>query len=87
MKLRITFWRLLANWFPVTVILLLVNMFTIKIPVVHNIILASLGIILLIFPIYPLNLEMKYTEKQCRIFIRVIAVLEIILSFSIRSPF
>ncbi len=84
---KITFWELLVNWFWIALIFGSVNMFLIKSSIVHNLILASLGIVLLIFPIYPMELKKKYTPKQCRLFIRIIAVIEIILSFAIKSIF
>ena len=87
MKKKITFWGLLGNWFVVTLILGLVNMFLVKSSILHNLILASLGIILLIYPVYPQNLENKWSAKKCRIFIRILAVIEIILAFATRTNF
>ena len=85
MKKKITFWGLLGNWFVVTLILGLINMFLVKSSLLHNLILASLGIILLIHPVYPQNLENKWSAKKCRIFIRILAVIEIILSFATKT--
>ncbi len=87
MKTKITFWRLLGNWVLFALVLGLTNMFLIKSSILHNLILASLGIILLIFPIYPLKMENKYTAKQCKIFIRIIAIIEILLSFAAKTIF
>ncbi len=87
MKKKITFLGLLVNWFVVTLILGSINMFLIKSSIFHNLILASLGIILLIYPVYPQNLENKWTAKKCRIFIRILAVIEILLSFATRTFF
>lgn len=87
MKKKITFSGLLVNWFVVAFILGLINMFLIKSSILHNLILASLGIILLIYPVYPQNLENKWTPKKCRIFIRILAVIEILLSFATRTIF
>ena len=87
MKKKITFWRLLGNWFVVTLILGLINMFLIKSSILHNLILASLGIILLIYPVYPQNLENKWTPNKCKIFIRILAVIEILLAFATRTNF
>ena len=87
MKKKITFWGLLSNWFIVTLILGLINMFLIKSSILHNLILASLGIILLIYPVYPQNLENKWTPKKCRLFIRILAVIEIVLSFATKTNF
>ena len=87
MKKKITFWGLLGNWFVVTLILGLINMFIVKSSLLHNLILASLGIILLIHPVYPQNLENKWSAKKCRNFIRILAVIEIILAFATRTKF
>ena len=87
MKNKITFWGLLGNWFVVTLILGLINMFLVKSSLLHNLILASLGIILLIHPVYPQNLKNKWSAKKCRIFIRILAVIEIILAFATRTNF
>ena len=87
MKKKITFWVLLGNWFVVTLILGLINVFLIKSSILHNLILASLGIILLIYPVYPQNLENKWTVKKCRLFIRILAVIEIILSFATKTNY
>ena len=87
MKKKITFWGLLGNWFVVTLILGLINMFLVKSSILHNLILASLGIILLIYPVYPQNLENKWTAKKCRLFIRILAVIEIILSFATKTNY
>ena len=87
MKKKITFLGLLVNWFVVTLILGLINMFLIKSSILHNLILASLGIILLIYPVYPQNLENKWTPNKCKIFIRILAVIEILLAFATRTNF
>ncbi len=81
-KQRISFWHFLLIWFCIAVLLGLINGFFIKLPFLHNIILSTLGIILLIYPIYPLELTAKFTEKQCRIFIRILAGIEILLSLA-----
>ena len=87
MKKKITFWGLLGNWFVVTLILGLINMFLVKSSILHNLILASLGIILLIYPVYPQNLENKWSAKKCRLFTRILAVIEIILAFATKTNF
>ncbi len=87
MKKKITFWKLLSNWFLIALVLGLVNVFLLKSSILNSLILASLGIILLIFPVYPLEMENKYTTKQCKIFIRIIAIIEILLSFAVKTTF
>ena len=87
MKNKITFSKLFGYWFVTALILGSLNMFFLKSSILHNLILASLGIILLIYPIYPHNLETKYTPKQCRLFIRFCGVIEIIISFATKTKF
>lgn len=87
MKNKITFWKLLGNWFVITFILGLINMFLVKSALFHHLILASLGIILLIYPVYPQNLEWKWTPEKCRLFVRILAVIEIMLSFATKTTY
>ncbi len=87
MKRKITFGKLFGYWFIAALILGSLNMFLVKSSILHNLILASLGIILLIFPVYPLKMENKYTTRQCKIFIRIIAIIEILLSFATKTMF
>lgn len=87
MKQRMTFWNLLGKWFIVVLVLGSINMFMIESSLLHNILLASLGVILLLYPVWPEELEQKYSEEKCKLFIRIIAVLEIVISFSIKTTF
>ena len=79
---KITFIELLVSWFCVALLLTLINGFFIKIPILHNVIMSTLGIALLIYPVYPVGLTAKFSEKKCKLFIRVLAVIEIILSYT-----
>ena len=79
---KITFVELLVSWFCVALLLTLINGFFIKIPILHNVIMSTLGIVLLIYPVYPIGLTAKFSEKKCKLFIRVLAVIEIILSYT-----
>ena len=58
MKQRMTFWNLLGKWFIVVLVLGTINMFMIESSLLHNILLASLGVILLFFT------EKIYIEKN-----------------------
>lgn len=84
---KLSFFKLLSVWFGVAVVLLLANGFLLKNSILHSIILASLGLILLIYPIYPASLENRYDSKKCRLIIRVVAVIEIIMSFFVQTAF
>ena len=71
---KITFIELLVSWFCVALLLTLINGFFIKIPILHNVIMSTLGIALLIYPVYPVGLTAKFSDKKCKLFIRVLAV-------------
>jgi len=79
---KITFVELLVSWFCIALLLTVINGLFIKIPILHNIIMSTLGIILLIYPVYPMGLTVKFSERKCKLFIRILAVIEIILSFT-----
>ena len=79
---KVTFVELLVTWFCIALLLVVINGFFIKISILHNIIVSTLGIILLIYPVYPIGLTAKFSDKKCKLFIRVLAVIEIILSYT-----
>jgi len=79
---KITFVELLVSWFCVALMLVVINGFFIKIPILNNIITSTLGVILLIYPVYPIGLTAKLSEKKCRLFIRILAIIEIIISYA-----
>ena len=61
---KITFVELLVSWFCVALLFTLINGFFIKIPILNNIIMSTLGIVLLIYPVYPMGLADKYTKNN-----------------------
>lgn len=87
MKNKISFWNLLCIWFVCSLAMGLVNSFFIKLPILHNIILSTLGLVLLIYPVYPIGLPAAWSDKQCKLFIRILAVIEIVLSFATKISF
>ena len=80
---KITFVELLVIWFCAALLLTVITGLFIKIPILHNVIMSTLGIVLLIYPVYPIGLTAKFSEKKCKLFIRSLAVIEIILSYAI----
>ncbi len=87
MKKKITFKMLLWSWCLIAFVLRFINAFTIQVPILDNIIMAGFGVNLLIYPVYPANMDKKFTEKQCRIFMRIIAVVEIIIAFAVKTTY
>lgn len=84
---KMSFGRVLSTWFFVAVFLLVINGFMLKNTIIHSAILASLGIIFLIYPAYPASLENKYDSNKCKLIMRIIGAAEIIFSFLIRMTF
>ncbi len=84
---KIGFWGLLSLWLCFAILFGGINVLLLKISLLYNVTLASLGIILLIYPVYPIELTAKFTEKKCRLFIRILACIEILLSFATRMTF
>ncbi len=82
---KLTFGKLLNRWLVAAFAACLINILWLKIPLLHNILLASLGALLLIFPVYPPGLEARYSARQCRAIVRIVAAAEILLSFAVRS--
>lgn len=84
---KITFNKLLPIWFFSTIVLCTLNNFILQSALFHNVVFASLGIVLLIFPVYPESLEREYTPEKCRKIIRIIAIFEILLSFWVKTKY
>lgn len=84
---QMTFGKLLVIWFAAAVVLLTVNgLFLKNVWFAHGI-MASLGILLWICPVYPLSMEQWYESQTCRRIIRAAATAEIVLSFCIRMNY
>lgn len=81
---QLSFYAILKHWFCAAIPLMLLNSFLIKSSLLENLIQASLGVVLLIHPVYPEALGYRYSVKTCRRIIRGIAVFEILLSFMVR---
>ena len=84
---KLSFWNLLLRWFFLTMVLTAVNAYTLKSPLLQNFIQASLGIYLLIRPVWPENLGRWYSETTCRRIIRITSVVQIILAFLTKLNF
>lgn len=84
---NLTFGKVLSRYFVAVIVLGLINMFTLKSSVAYSFILSLLGIVLLIYPVYPNSLENKYDKNKCKVIIRGIAIAEIIISFYVQTNF
>jgi len=84
---RPSFLTLLINWFCISLVLHIINGYTLQSPFIYSLVRASLGIYLLIWPTWPKNLSAYWPEKKCKVFIRTLAVFEILFSFMTRMNF
>lgn len=84
---NMTFSKVVMTFLFFTVILNLLNGFTVKSPFLYSLILASLGIFLLLKPVYPESLEQNYDAATCKKIIRAAAIVEILISFLIKTSF
>lgn len=82
-----TFLGVLINWFCICVVAAIINAYTLQSWLLYSICSAGLGVYLLIFPVWPKNLGLYWSEKKCRIFIRILATVQIVLSFLNRMNF
>lgn len=82
-----TFLTVLVNWFCLCIIAAIINAYTLQSWLLYSICSAALGLYLLIFPVWPKNLGLYWSEKKCRIFIRILALIQILISFSNHMSF
>lgn len=79
------FWKLLAAWFFAALAMLMLNSYTLQSALVHSLTLATLGAILLIWPMYPPEMEKFASPKQCALLMRVFGAVEIVASLLVRT--
>jgi len=84
---KLSFWNLLLRWFFISFVLTALNGWLLKSYLLQNLIQASLGIYLLIWPTWPERLGFWYSETTCRRIIRITAVVQIILAFLTKFNF
>ncbi|MBQ8216447.1 MAG: hypothetical protein IJZ91_00645 [Oscillospiraceae bacterium] len=84
---NLSFSKVFWTWFALGLLFSLFNAYTFKSPLLHSVFMASLGVFLLIHPVWPGSLRVYWSEKKCRVFIRILAVFEIIFSFMTRMSF
>lgn len=84
---KITFGQIVIYNIIDVIILGLINIYTLNSAIIFRLIISLIGIVLLIYPVYPKSLEYRYDEKKCKTIIRGIALAEIILAISMRVNF
>jgi len=86
MKKR-SFWELLVFWCVAYLIVYLINGAFLQSTLLQLAARASLGVILILHPVYPWQLGLKWKEDKCRLFIRVLGAVQIISCFFVRINF
>jgi len=79
-----TFLGVIINWICICIVAAIVNAYTLQSWLLYSVCSAGLGIYLLIWPVWPQNLGLYWPEDKCRRFIRILAVIQIFISFSNR---
>ena len=81
------FWDVFFGWLALAVAAYVLNSLTIQNPLVQRCVMASLGVYLLIWPVWPEAFGVYYDEKTCRTLMRVCAAMEVLSSFTVRAFF
>ena len=84
---RLKFWTVFGVWFLLAVAVYIINGMTLQNALLQRCVMASLGVFLLIRPVWPRSFGVYYDEKTCKAMIRVCAAMEILSSFLIRPFF
>ena len=84
---RLKFWTVVGVWFLLAVAAYIINGMTLQNALLQRCVMASLGVFLLIRPVWPRSFGVYYDEKTCKAMIRVCAAMEILSSFLIRPFF
>lgn len=84
---KLSFGKLFWIWFVFALLAHTVNGLTLKSPLLASLSNASLGIFLLFHPVYPQKLVHYWEDKTCKNLMRLLAILNILISFAIRSTF
>ena len=84
---RPRFWTVFGVWFLLAVAAYIINSLTLQSALLQRCVMASLGVFLLIRPVWPDSFGVYYDEKTCRTMIRICGVMEIVSSFAVRAFF
>ena len=84
---RLKFWTVFGVWFLLAVAAYIINGMTLQNALLQRCAMASLGVFLLIRPVWPRSFGVYYDEKTCKAMIRVCAAMEILSSFLVRPFF
>lgn len=87
MKYQLQFHYLFGGWIILATILFAINEVFINSSIFSILIKASLGIIFIIYPIYPKRFEYFWEKNTCRNIIRLLATLEILASTLVLNKF
>ena len=76
-----------GGWLVLAVAAYVVNSLTLQSALLQRCVMASLGVCLLIRPVWPESFGVYYDEKTCKTMIRICGAMEIISSFAVRAFF
>lgn len=74
------FTKVLVDWFCISMLVALINAYTLQSDLLMRLCVVGLGLYLIIHPVWPENLSLWWSEKKCRIFIRALAFALILIS-------
>jgi len=84
---NLTFKKVFWTYFAFDLVMMFLNGATLKSPLLASLCHASIGIFLLFRPIAPENMKCAYGEEKSRKIMRILAALEIIWSFVLKTSF
>jgi len=78
---KLTFAKLFWTWFILDAVVIFLNGMTLRHPLITSIVHSSIGIFLVIHPVWPKAFEQKFSEDQCHNYMRIIGAMQILMSF------
>ena len=81
------FWAVCGGWLVLVVAAYMINGLTVQHALAQRCVMASLGVFLLIRPVWPRSFGVYYDEETCAILMRICGAVEIISSFTVRAFF
>ena len=84
---NLTFKKVFWSWFAFDLAMMFINGATLKSSLLASACHATIGVFLFFFPIAPMNVKATYGEQQAAKIMRILAVLEIIWSFMLKTNF
>lgn len=84
---KLSFAKVFWIWFAVDLAMMFLNGMTVKSPLLASSVHATIGVYLLLRPVYPQAFRRHWDDRTSKRLIRVIAAAQIVFSFLIRVNF